>query len=235
VGNTGTYEGVELSECVVRMEALKQVREFLLLRSVYHLKEADPHSFAIPRLTGAAKASLVELQYDEYGDGKGERVHQDLYAITLRGAGVDPAYGAYVDLVPAETLAVSNAMSLFGLHRGRRGAAMGHLAAFEATSSVPCRRVAAGIRRVGLGEDVARYFDEHVEADAVHEQLAVRGICAAIVAEHPELQRDVGLGAVACLGLEATAGRQQLAAWQDGRMLVLPPPMPADEPLGVLS
>ena len=38
---------------------------------------------------------------------------------------------------PAITLAIGNLMSLFGLHRRLRGAIVGHLAAFEMTSSLP--------------------------------------------------------------------------------------------------
>ncbi|GAB3756563.1 iron-containing redox enzyme family protein [Microlunatus parietis] len=223
---TESFDSPPVAEHVQRRATLDQVRELLLLRSIYQLKEADPHSFTIPRLTGAAKAGLVELQYDEYGDGRADRVHQDLFATALRGAGLDPGYGAYVDVVPAETLAISTVMSRFCLHRGRRGAAMGHLAAFEATSSVPSRRYAAGIRRVGLGDNVAQYFDEHVEADAVHEQLAVRGICAAMIKDEPGLQRDIALGAVACLAVDDLSARPLLAAWQDDRHLVDPPAPP---------
>ena len=35
-----------------------QMREYFVHRSLYHLKEGDPHAFAIPRLTGRAKASV---------------------------------------------------------------------------------------------------------------------------------------------------------------------------------
>lgn len=44
---------------------------------------------------------------------------------------------AYLDLVPAVTLTSVNTMSFFGLHRRLRGAIVGHLAAFEMTSSLP--------------------------------------------------------------------------------------------------
>lgn len=230
-----TFPGPSLAEYVQRRATREQVREMLLHRSVYHLKEADPHSFVIPRLTGAAKAGLVELQYDEYGDGQADRVHQTLFAAALQAADLDPAYGAYVNVVPAEVLAISNVMSLFGLHRSRRGAAMGHLAAFEASSSVPCRRYAAGIRRVGLGDTVARYFDEHIEADAVHEQLAVRGICTALLAEDPRLQHDIAVGAAACLTLDARAAIPLLEAWQHDQHLVSPPTGPAASAMALSS
>jgi hypothetical protein len=118
--------------------------------------------------------------------------------------------------VPAATLAVNNAMSLFGLHRRLRGAAMGHLAAFETTSSLPCRRFAMGIRRLQMDETVADYFDEHVEADAVHEQLALRDICGTLVAENPMLAEDVLFGAAVCGRLDAVVAEQTLDAWQRG-------------------
>src|SRR3954447_10129569 len=96
--------------------------EFLVHRSAYQLKEADPHSFAIPRLEGAPKAAAVEIQADEYGGGRAERMHSALFAKTLRAAGLDDSYGAYLDRLPGITLANVNLMSLFGLHRRWRAA-----------------------------------------------------------------------------------------------------------------
>ena len=48
-----------------------QMREYFVHRSLYHLKEGDPHAFAIPRLIGQAKASFVAVEFDEYGGGRG--------------------------------------------------------------------------------------------------------------------------------------------------------------------
>jgi hypothetical protein len=190
-----------------------QVLDFLRERSVQQLKESDPQSFVLPRIDGPAKAALAELQYDEYGCGRGDRLHADLYAESLRAAGLDPAYGAYIDEVSALSLATANVMSLFGLSRRLRGAAMGHLAAFEASSSVPSRKIAAGIERVGLPAAVAAYFHEHVEADAVHEHVAARDICGALVSADPSLRDDVLFGAAACLHLDALCGAELLGRW----------------------
>ena len=105
----------------------------------------------------------------------------------MTDAGLCADYGAYVDDVPVEVLALNNAMSLFGLHRRLRGAALGHLAAFETTSSLPSRRITQGLARLEFPQSLIDYYDEHVEADAVHEQLAVRAICGALVTEEPHL------------------------------------------------
>src|SRR4029077_17529208 len=171
-------DGVSLSTYLRREATRDQVLDYLREGSVQQLKESDPQSFVLPRLTGAAKVALAEIQYDEYGAGDPERLHQRLYAEALSAAGLDPAYGAYLDDVSAVSLAAANLMSLLCLNRRLRGAALGHFAAFEASSSVPSRRVAAAIERVGLGPVVAAYFHEHVEAASVHAQgarAALRG------------------------------------------------------------
>jgi hypothetical protein len=220
------FEGPSVSRYLHRQASLEQLAEFMVHRSVYQLKESDPHSWVIPRITGKPKAALVELQYDEYGGGRPERVHATMFGDSLEGMGLDRAYGAYVDRVPGYTLANNNLMSLLGLHRRLRGAAMGHLGAYEATSSLPCRKYAGGVRRLGLPEVVAAYFDEHVEADAVHEQLAFRDICAELVASGQAEERDVVLGAVACLLMDAVVGERMLADWEAGRSTLRGGPVP---------
>ena len=131
----------------------------------------------------------------------------------LEACGLSPEYGAYIDDAPVEILEQNNAMTLFGLNRRLRGAALGHLAAFEATSSLPSRRIAQGLRRVGLPDEIAAYYDEHVEADAVHEQLAVRTILGSLLAAEPTLGADVFLGAFSCLDLEDRVAHRMLGEW----------------------
>ena len=55
-------------------------------RSIYHLKEADPHAWVIPRLRGRAKAALVAVEFDEYGAGRADRAHAQLFADLLQAA-----------------------------------------------------------------------------------------------------------------------------------------------------
>ncbi|HEX5858992.1 MAG TPA: iron-containing redox enzyme family protein, partial [Microbacterium sp.] len=192
---TGAQGGPSLARYVAKSASLEQLRELLVQRSIYTLREADPHSWAIPRLTGRAKAALVEIQSDEYGAGAPDRMHSAIYARTMRALGLDDTYGAYIDAVPAVTLASQNMMSLFGLNRRLRGAIVGHLAAFEMTSSIPNRFYGDGFRRHGFGPDATWYFDEHVEADAVHEQIAGRDLAGALAEDDPALVPDIVFGA----------------------------------------
>jgi hypothetical protein len=197
--------------------SLEQWREYLTLRSVYHLKEGDPHSFAIPRLSGRTKSAMVEIQADEYGGGTPERMHSTLFAGLMRALDLDSAYGALWDEAPAAAFASVNTMSFFGLHRRWRGAALGHLAAVEMTSSEPSRRYSAGLRRLGYDERVTVFYDEHVEADAVHEQIASVDMCGSLVGEEPELAADVLFGAACSLAMDAVAAHHLLGAWEAGR------------------
>jgi hypothetical protein len=209
---------------VQRRASREQFREFVIHRSIYHLKEADPHTWAIPRLAGRAKAALVEIQADEYGGGQPERMHAALFADTMRALDLDDRYGAYVDVVPASTLAWVNAMSLFGLHRRWRGAALGHLAVLEMTSTLPNRRYGNGLRRLGGREAATRFYDEHVCADAVHEQIAVHDLCGAL---EPALAGDILFGATCALVLDRLVTDHLLRCWAAGRSSLRSPDGPA--------
>jgi hypothetical protein len=207
-----------LSRHVERMATLEQVLELLVHRSAYQLKEADPHSWAIARLSGPPKAALVEIQADEYGGGRAERVHAQLFADAMAALGLDARYGAYVDHLPAVTLATVNLMSLCGLHRRLRGAIVGHLALFEMTSSLPNRRYAAGLRRLGIDDPAATaFFDEHVEADAVHEAIAAVDLAGGLARQEPAIAADILWGASALVLVERRWAGHLLDAWADGR------------------
>lgn len=224
-------DGPSLARFLQRQATAEQFLETLVHRSLYQLKEADPHTWVVPRLQGPAKVALVELQFDEYGAGRPDRQHARLFADGMAACGLDPSYGAYADAVPACTLALNNTMSLFGLHRRLRGAAVGHLAALEATSSLPCRRYVQGAQRLGLPEEVVTYFDEHVEADAVHEQVAARDICERLVSDDPELEADVLLGVAACLLTDRLLAEHLLGCWERGHGSL----RPAEAPEGAVA
>src|SRR5919199_269577 len=132
-----------VSAYIERDAPLDHVLEFVVHRSAYQLKEADPHSFAIPRLWGTPKAALIAL------------------------------------------------------HRRWRGAIVGHLALFEMTSSIPNARYARGLRRLGFSGRATEFFDEHVEADAVHENLAAVDLAGGLPRPPPRLGRRGPWGAPA--------------------------------------
>jgi hypothetical protein len=181
---------------------LSQFKEFLVHRSPYQLKEADPHAWVIPRLEGRPKAALVEVEFDEFGCGKSEQIHATLFGNSMVALGLDARYGAYLDWVPGETLAPVNLMSFFGLHRRLRGALVGHLAITELTSSLPNKALADGLRRLGYGRDATHFFDEHVIADSIHDMIALHDLAGGLAEQDPSLAQDVVFGASAWTGID---------------------------------
>jgi Iron-containing redox enzyme len=190
-----------------------QLREYIALRSLYHLKEADPQAWVIPRLHGPAKAAIVSVEHDEYGGGRAERMHSHLFAEMMRELNLCPSYGAYLGSAPATVLAEVNLMSLCGLRRRLRGASIGQFAVIELTSSPGSARLVRAAQRLGVGPATERFYAEHVEADAVHEQVLRRGVLAPLVQDEPAIASDIVFGIQASGLLAARFADDVLQAW----------------------
>lgn len=196
---------------------LWQLREYIAQRSLYHLKEADPHAWTVPRLTGPAKVALVTVEYDEYGSGNVQRNHAQLFADMMIELGLCAEYGAYLDAAAAPILAEINFMSLCGLHRSLRAALIGQLVTAESTSSPSSERLVRAMRRLGCKPSATEFFAEHIEADAVHEQLVRHGILAPLLTAEPQLAGDVVFGIQASTLLGNRLSDLLLRRWAEGR------------------
>jgi hypothetical protein len=208
--------GPSLSAFMEARGKYEHLREFCVHRSEYQRKEADPHTWMIPRLRGRAKAAAVTIQYDEYGEGRADSMHAELFATTMRALDLDPAYGAYRELLPAATLATGNLVTLFGLHRRWRAACVGHLALFEMTSVTPMARYAAALRRLGVESSARRFYEVHVEADAWHEQVAQAELVAGFLESEPSAAGTVLFGARALMEVERRFAESLRGSWSAG-------------------
>ncbi len=202
------------------------VREYFAHRSVYHHKEADPHAWVIPRLRGRAKAALVAVEFDEFGGGRAELAHARLYADLLRAADLPDGYLELIDHVPGPMFAVVNMMSMFGLHRSLRGALCGHFAAAEITTAPSATRMDQALRRLAAPEACRFFFTEHIEADAVHEQVMRHDVLGDLLEQEPELAADIVFGIQATDFLEGRFGARLLERWRAGESS-LRRPLPA--------
>ena len=128
---------------------------------------------------------MSAIQHDEYGSGRAEYRHAELFPKHACGLDLDDTYGAYLDLIPGTTLATVNLMSMFGLHRRWRGALLGHLAAFEMTSVGPMGRYSRALGRLGIPDDARRFYEVHVVADAEHQHMAGTMVDAFAAAHRP--------------------------------------------------
>jgi hypothetical protein len=210
-------DGPSLSAYMAAQGTLDEFREFAVHRSAYQLKEADPHTWAIPRMAGEAKAALVAIQMDEYGCGRARDVHATLFEATLESLGLDASYGAYLPRLPGTTLATTNLVTMFGLHRRWRGALIGHLTVFEMTSVGPMGRYAAALTRLGLPRRARQFYDVHVVADAEHEVVARNRMAAGLGRDEPSLRDSILFGANAVLAIEGGFAAHMLQSWAAGR------------------
>lgn len=218
------WSGPPLAATVERQADRSRLAEVAVHRSAYQAKEADPHTWGIPRLAGPGRAALIEIQADEYGGGRPGEAHAELFAAALGDLGLDPAFGAYVDRLPGTTLATDNLVSMFGLHRRLRGALVGHLALFEMCSVVPMSRYLSAARQVGGLPNLERFYEVHVAVDGHHSALALNEMVAPIAAAEPALRADIVFGATALARVESRFARSVLRRWDAGASSLLTPP-----------
>jgi hypothetical protein len=204
--------GFSLSEWLLEHGTRLHAEEIAIHRSGYQLKEADPHTWGIPRLTGRAKAAMVTIQSDEYGGGAPKEMHSSLFADAMSALGLDATYGAYVDQLPGVTLATTNLISMFGLHRRLRGALVGHLASFEMNSVGPMGRYSSWLESLGVPAQGRRFYDVHVEADEVHQYVAVNDLVGGLLEVEPDQAGAVLFGARALALVEGSFAAHLVSA-----------------------
>ena len=209
--------GFSLSEWLSEHGNRFHAEEFAIHRSAYQLKEADPHSWGIPRLSGRAKAAMITIQSDEYGGGKPKEMHSSLFADAMSALGLDPTYGTYLNLLPAVTLATTNLISMFGLHRRLRGALVGHLASFEMNSVGPMGRYSSWLESLDVPIEGRRFYDVHVEADEVHQYVAVNELVGGLLEDEPDQAAAVMFGARAAALVESAFAGHVASAWKSDR------------------
>ena len=160
---------------------------------------------------------MVTIQSDEYGDGVAAEMHSSLFADAMTALDLDPTYGAYLDRLPAVTLATTNLISMFGLHRRLRGALVGHLASFEMNSVGPMGRYSSWLESLGVPIEGRRFYDVHVEADEVHQHIALDDLVGGLLEVEPDQASAVMFGARAVALVESAFADHVVSAWKSDR------------------
>jgi len=208
--------GPSLPQYMKDQGSIDHFRELVIHRSMYNVMEADPHSWGLPRVAGRAKHALVEIQADEYGNGLPGRMHSELFQRMMAELDLDPSYGRHVEQVPATSLAPINAASMFGLHRRLRGALLGNLAMIEIGSSFVNRCFSEGLKRLATSTASRWFYEEHIEADAAHEQIAAYNLCGSFAEQFPAELHQVLFGANATKKLGQMLDSVMVQSWAKG-------------------
>ncbi len=167
----------------------------------------------IPRLAGAPKAALVEVQADEYGGGRAERMHSALFARTMQALGVDASYAVHLDRVPTVTLASVNALSMFAVHRRLLGALVGHLCAVEMTSSMPSKLYARGRVAWVMGWTPPCSSTSTSRPTRCTSRSSARDLAGGLARAQPERAGDILFGAAVCLAMDELGAQHMMDSW----------------------
>lgn len=67
-----------------------------------------------------------------------------------------------------------------------------------------------------FGAQATLFYDEHVEADSVHEQIAVRELAGGLAEQDPAAGRSILFGAAACLVFDDLLAEHITESWARG-------------------
>jgi hypothetical protein len=85
------------------------------------------------------------------------------------------------------------------------------------------RRYSATLQRLGMPQAARRFYDVHVEADAVHERVAQEHLVSGLLRDDPRAAADVLFGARCLTLVEGRFADHLRAAWRTGRSSLLGP------------
>lgn len=77
--------------------------------------------------------------------------------------------------------------------------------------------MAQALERMGAPAACVEFYREHVEADAVHEQVVRLDVVGDLVAREPELNRDIIFGIRALMVVEDRLADHIMTAWKQDR------------------
>ena len=176
--------------------SLEQLKEIVVQRSLFFLKEPDPWAMVIPSLHGEAKAGLLDLLLDEYGWGRYDQMHSTIYEDLMGALDLETGYDAYAARTSWQFLASMNLQNLYARHRRLCRRMYGYVYLVEADSPPSMKNYLAAWDRLGLGEDerVTKFYELHVTADEGHQDVALNEIILPIVKSEPEAREDIARG-----------------------------------------
>jgi hypothetical protein len=192
------------------LDAMKRV---VAQRSLFFLREPDPWVYAIPTLTGSAKAGLIDLMLDEYGWGKLDRMHSTIYANLIEALDLPTEIDHFEGSASWQYLATLNHQWMCALDPSLSRRLLGTIYLTEADSPQAMNNYLAAYARLGIDDPrVLEFYELHVVADENHREIALLELVAPVAeAEGPEAAREIATGIFDARSLEAEFARSERA------------------------
>lgn len=143
-------------------------------------------------LVGLPKLTLARNYWDEMGRGESSAVHTELHrdmanALRIRAVPVEE--------LPTEALERKALNGLLATNRALQPEMIGSLGLIECQAGPRCRKVVAGMRRLGLPAGALPFYEEHSVADPRHGKDWVEQAIAPLIEQHPEWGPRIRRGA----------------------------------------
>jgi hypothetical protein len=151
------------------------------------------------KMPATAKMELANNYWDEMGRGNPKGMHGPMLDGLVEELGLEPS----IENTVWESLALANAMTAMASSRRYAWHSIGALGAIELTAPARSRATADGLKRLGYGKSISRYFDLHAVLDVKHSQDWNEKVIAPLVSEDP--RRAVAMAEGALIRLNAGA------------------------------
>ncbi|MFD8288753.1 iron-containing redox enzyme family protein, partial [Streptomyces lavendulae] len=112
---------------------------------------------------------------------------------------------------------LSGSPGRFGVHSAPKPQAAAHTPTPAPPAGPP------PFARCGAGPAAEHFYAEHVEADAVHEQVVRHEVIGGLLADEPALEEDVAFGCAATVLLEERLACHIRQAWDHGHSALRAP------------
>ncbi len=153
---------------------------------------------------------LANNYWDEMGRGNPKGMHGPM----LDGLVEELKLEARIEETVWESLALANAMTAMAVNRRYAWHSIGALGAIELTAPGRSRATADGLKRLGYGKTIRRYFDLHAVLDVKHSEDWNAKVIAPLVAEDPLRATAIAEGALIRLSAGARCfARYRAALW----------------------
>jgi hypothetical protein len=150
------------------------------------------------KLMKTAKLELARNYWDEMGQGHAGGMHGPMLEQLALALDLEPN----CDDVVSEALALGNLMVALAMNRRYAYQSIGALGVIELTAPARAACVNRGLKRLGFGGEVRRYFALHATLDVKHSEAWNREVLRPLVAENPDVAPAIAEGAL----LRLTAG-----------------------------
>ena len=171
---------------------LDEMRWFLTQEAAGEAGFEDLLATTQVRLPTRAKLECARNFWDEMGHGKQGAMHGEMLKKMVEGLDLKPS----IDTTVWESLALSNTM--LGLAMSRRFAyqSIGALGVIELTAPSRVKKIAAGMRRLGLDARMRAYFDLHAALDVSHGRAWMAEVIGPLIQADSQCARWIAEGAL---------------------------------------